>query len=274
VAAVELTRAAAAGDGRTGFVVLGASNVSRGLSRLVGAVESRVAPADVFVAAGHGRSYGANSRVWARRLPSILRCGLWRGLDRAGHGAGGAGDRPPLRALVTDVGNDLLYGFPVEQVAAWLRESVGRLADRGARVAVTRLPLASVAGVGRIRYRALRTLFVPGCRLSLDEVKDAAVRLDEELVRIAAAHAAVLIDQPAAWYGLDAIHVRRRHLDSLWGLACEAWGLGPGMRPPRSLARWARVGSRGAEVRSLAGAVRFTPQPALSLTRGGTLSLY
>ena len=175
MAAVELTGIASAGVDRPAFVVLGASNVSRGLSRLVDVIETRAAPADLFVAAGHGRSYGAASRVWARRLPSILRCGLWRGLDRAGHvavAAHGAGaghampdgaaavadaaagaapptpaDRPRLHALVTDVGNDLLYGFSVEQVAAWLRESIGRLADRGARIAVTRLPLASIASV-------------------------------------------------------------------------------------------------------------------------------
>lgn len=302
MAAVELTGIAPAGVVRPGFVVLGASNVSRGLSRLVAAIEARAASADLFVAAGHGRSYGANSRVWARRLPSILRCGLWRGLDRAGHVAGathvaGAGhalpdgaaavpdaaagsatpartDRPRLHALVTDVGNDLLYGFSVEQVAAWLRECVGRLADRGARIAVTRLPLASIASVGRVRYRAMRTLFVPGCLLSLDQVKDAALRLDAELAGIAVAHGAAVIDQPGEWYGLDAIHVRRRRLSEVWERACSVWGLEPGPPPRRSLARWAAVGSRGAEVRSLAGAVRFTRQPVLELTRGGTLSLY
>jgi len=277
VAAVELKADVSAPGSAPGFVVLGASNVSRGLAGLIGAIESRAAPADIFVAAGHGRSYGANSRVWARRLPSILRCGLWRGLDRAGHMAAGrrdAMDRPRLHALVTDVGNDLLYGFSVEQVAAWLEEAVGRLADRGARIAVTRLPLTSIAGVGPARYRALRTLFVPGCRLPLDEVKDAAFRLDEALAEIAAAHGAAMIDQPGDWYGLDAIHVRRRRLDTVWGRACAAWGLEDGPAATRSLARWVAVGSRGAEVRSLAGAVRFTRQPVLELALGGTLSLY
>ena len=54
----------------TAVAVLGASNVSRGLSRLVATLAARPGgPADLFVAAGHGRSYGANSRVWMRRLP-------------------------------------------------------------------------------------------------------------------------------------------------------------------------------------------------------------
>jgi hypothetical protein len=248
-------------------VVLGASNVSRGLSRLVAAVEPRSPGADVFVAAGHGRGYGVNTRVAARRLPSILGSGLWRALDRHG------GEAPA--ALVTDVGNELLYGLAVEQVASWVRESVRRLADRGATIAITRLPLASIAEVGAVRYRALRTFFVPGCRLSLAALKEAATRLDSELQAIAGDSGAWMIEQPAHWYGLDTLHVRRRHLDDLWRAACEAWGFPAVDSPGRpSVADWATIGTKAAEVRSLAGVMRFTPQPVLRLRSGGTLSLY
>jgi hypothetical protein len=275
VAALELTTTP-----RARVVVLGASNVSRGLSRLMATVAARSPDAHLLVAAGHGRSYGANSRVWMRRLPSLLHCGLWRALDRGRGDGDGDGDgiapagSPPLHALVTDVGNDLLYGFPAEQVAEWVREAVRRLAARGATVALTRLPIASIAGVGEIRYAVLRAVFVPGCRLSLAALAAAAARLDDALGEIAAEFHAVPIDQPAAWYGLDAIHVRRRHLTTLFGLAGDAWGLPGGRRPRPSWAEWAAAGTRGAEVRSLAGVMRFTPQPVVRLPGGGPLSLY
>ena len=248
-------------------VVLGASNVSRGLSRLVAAVESRAPGTDLFVAAGHGRGYGVNTRVVARRLPSILRSGLWRGLDRRGGEA-------PL-ALVTDVGNELLYGARAVLVASWVRETVWRLADRGATIAITRLPMAGIAEVGPVRYRALRTFFVPGCRLSLAGLKEAAIRLDADLQTIAGDFGAQVIEQPAHWYGFDTLHVRRRHLDDLWQMACNAWGI-PVVESPAasSLAMWARVGTKAAEVRSLGGVMRFTKQPVLPLRSGGTLSLY
>jgi len=252
---------------RPRVVVLGASNVSRGLSRLVAAVDSRSPGADLFVAAGHGRGYGVNTRVAARRLPSILASGLWRGLDRQGGAA-------PV-ALVTDVGNELLYGFPAEQVASWVRESVRRLADRGATIAITRLPMGGIAEVGPVRYRALRTFFVPGCRLSLAELKDAATRVDSELQAIADEFNAQLIEQPAHWYGLDTLHVRRRHLDDLLHAACEVWGLPVVESTARSsVADWVKVGTKAAEVRSLGGVMRFTRQPVLPLRSGGTLSLY
>jgi hypothetical protein len=252
---------------RPSVVVLGASNVSRGLSRLVAAMETRAPGTDLFVAAGHGRGYGVNTRVAARRLPSILRSGLWRGLDRHG------GEAP--FSLVTDVGNELLYGARSVLVASWVRETVWRLADRGATIAITRLPMAGIAEVGPVRYRALRTFFVPGCRLSLAGLKEAATRLDADLQTIAGDFGAQIIEQPAHWYGFDTLHVRRRHLDDLWHMACNAWGI-PVVESPTasSLATWARVGTKAAEVRSLGGVMRFTRQPAVRMPSGGTLSLY
>jgi hypothetical protein len=251
MAAVELNGPA------TGIVVLGASNVSRGLPRLVAAVRERAAtPLDLLVAAGHGRSYGANSRVALRRLPSILACGLWRALDREA--------RAPAAALVTDIGNDLLYGFAVSQVAAWVRESVRRLAARGTRIAITRLPLASIERVGPVRYRALRSFYVPGCRLSRADLVAAAGDLDAAVVEIAGDHGATLIEQPGVWYGLDAIHVRRRRLAELWHAAGDAWEL-PAARAPSgaTFTDWMLLGTRAAEVRSLARVPRFTPQPCV-----------
>lgn len=247
------------GSPAAAVVVLGASNVSRGLARLAAVATARQpGPVDLFVAAGHGRSYGANSRVVMRRLPSILGSGLWRALDREG-----VGDGRPVHALVTDIGNDLLYGFSVEQVAEWVRESLARLSARGATIAVTRLPLASVARVGPLRYRALRTLYVPGCPLSLTALKHAVERLDAEVVAAAAEYGVAVIDQPGDWYGLDAMHVRRRCLDVLWHRACDAWGCGAKACVGwASFTEWAMLGSRAAEVRSLAHVPRFTPQPA------------
>jgi hypothetical protein len=252
-------------------IVLGASNVSRGLSRLTAAVRGRVdGPVDLFVAAGHGRSYGANSRVWMRRLPSILGCGLWRALDR-----GGIRDGRRSVALVTDIGNDLLYGFPPEQVAAWVREGVDRLVDRGATVAIARLPLEAVSRVGPVRYRALKTFFVPGCPLSIDGIQSAAVDLDGRLADLALSAGLATIDQPGEWYGFDTLHPRRHRLDTLWHHACDAWGLPKACRPVRAGFReWARLGSRAAEVRMLGRRMLHTRQPIHRYPDGGSVALY
>ena len=255
----------------TVVVALGASNLSRGLSRLTAVVRDTIPAPRLLVAAGHGRSYGASSRVAWRRLPSILQSGLWRAFDRL---------EPPARdrrllAVVTDIGNDLLYGFSVEQTAAWVRECLARLTGRGGRVVVTALPLESVARAGPLRYRLLKRLYVPGCPLNLPSLQAAATDLDAAVRHAAAECGAVVIEQPGEWYGFDSIHLRRRRLYSLWGVASRAWELpDPGIRPRGSLVEWARVGLQPAEVRSLAGCVRFSPQPVVRWPDGGTLALY
>ena len=250
------------------LVACGASNLARGLARLLAAV-SGDPPVVAFVAAGHGRSYGSASRIWMRRLPSITGCGLWRALDREADEAAVM----PTVAVLTDIGNDLLYGFSVEQTAEWVDTCLGRLEARGARCVLTRLPLESVAGVGRLRYRALRTCYVPGCTLSLPELVARAEALDGRLTELASAHKAAVVEQPGNWYGLDAIHPRRRRLDDLWAAVCRAWGQEP-LAASAGWATWARVGLAAAEVRMLAGSLRLAPQPAVRLPCGGSVSFY
>jgi hypothetical protein len=239
------------------FVVLGASNVSRGLARLAAIVRSRSAgPADLFVAAGHGRGYVVTSRVGLRRLPSILGSGLWRALDRE--------QVATPSAVVMDVGNELLYGLGVTAVAAAVRTAVGRLRDRGARIAILGLPLASIARVGPFRYRLMRTVYVPGCPLTLGAIQEGATWLDEELHAIAAEAGATFIEQPGAWYGFDALHVVRPRLDELWQRVGDAWALPPAAgRSQATFADWTAVGTRAAEVRSIARRTLLTPQPVL-----------
>lgn len=239
------------------FVVLGASNVSRGLARLAAMVRVRTAgQAGLFVAAGHGRGYAVTSRVGLRRLPSILASGLWRALDREQVAA--------PAAVVMDVGNELLYGLGVAAVAAAVRVAVDRLRDRGARIAILGLPLAGIARVGPLRYRLMRTVYVPGCPLALGAVQQGAIWLDEELRAIAADAGATFIEQPGAWYGFDALHVVRPRLDDLWQQVGDAWGLPPVTGQPRAtFADWAMLGIRAAEVRSIARRTLLTPQPAL-----------
>lgn len=147
-------------------VALGASNLSRGLSRLLNASRCCSSSAvDLVVAAGHGRSYGANSRIWNRRLPSILESGLWRSLDRILRRE--VSKNRQRLAVITDIGNDLLYGFSTEQLAIWIEEVIHRLHQQQFDIVITKLPVESIQSVGPFRFQFLKTFFVPGCRQSL-----------------------------------------------------------------------------------------------------------
>src|SRR5262245_41279757 len=62
-------------------IILGASNVTMSFPLIVRAIQSSLPrPVDIFAAHGHGRSFCAWSYVLHRGLPSIMDCGIWRGL--------------------------------------------------------------------------------------------------------------------------------------------------------------------------------------------------
>src|SRR5262245_60042389 len=155
-------------------VLLGASNLTRGLSTAVGtALRLAGGPLEVLAAFGHGRSYGTRRRLLFRELPGIIECGLWDDLSR----------RPtaPTAALITDIGNDLLYGEEPDRIAGWVADCAGRLRDAGADAVLTPLPLANLAGLAPWRFLLLRSVLFPGCRLPFEVVLERARDLDGRL---------------------------------------------------------------------------------------------
>ncbi len=144
-------------------VLLGASNLTKGIGTVL-ETASRLwgRPLSVFGALGHGRSYGRTSSLFGRALPGILECGLWEELARW--------PAMPTAALVTDIGNDLLYEEPVEEIVRWVGACLDRLAAINARTVVTLLPVENLAGLSRARFTFMRTIFFPHSRITLDEV--------------------------------------------------------------------------------------------------------
>ncbi|MBT6458872.1 MAG: SGNH/GDSL hydrolase family protein [Planctomycetaceae bacterium] len=261
-------------------VALGASNLSRGLSRLVTICRRcTLKPIDLFAGAGHGRSYGANSRTWSRRLPSILGSGLWRSLDR--YSGGYALACTTRLAVITDIGNDLLYGFSVEQIVIWIEEIVFRLQQRGFDVVITQLPIESIQAVGSLRFHVLKSIFVPGCQHSLETIKDQSIQLNNEISSLSKSHRVTILRQPGSWYGIDAIHVKRSCLNKLWQCVGDGWQKmsqeQDEMRESDEFCgwqEWSRLGVASAEVRSLGGLMLFTPQPVLQLADTTRIYLY
>lgn len=201
---------------RRRVVILGASNVSRSIGTLVGLCRAiHPGPLEMLIAAGHGRSYGTWSSVLGRSLPGIRSCDLWGTLE-PGRGASTA-------ALLTDIGNDLLYEQPPEQMAGWIEDCLTRLAACGARTVLTELPLANLERLSPARFLFFRTLFVPRCRLGQLELSARAQRLNELVQRLASSFDVPVVAPRREWYGLDPIHIRYRCARRAWHAVLSAW---------------------------------------------------
>jgi len=247
------------------IVALGASNLTRGFRTVVSAARVAWGPdVQVLAALGHGRSYGAPSRVSIRTLPGILESGLWPTLESL--------PQVPTRALVTDVGNDIMYGFPAGQVLAWVEEVLCRLLRVTNDIILTDLPLAGIQRLSRRKYLVFRSLLFPRCHLSLAQVLQAVEGINAGLAELSAARGVRLFRLKPAWYGIDPIHIR----PSLWRAAWqEILGIGSGAgRGDSSLLEGLRLYFMAPERRWILGIEQFTPQPGLALPSGGRVWLY
>jgi hypothetical protein len=249
-------------------VLLGASNLACGLATVL-PIANRLwgSPLDILAACGLGRSYGMRMPFLWRELPGIAECGLWQALAQ----------RPaaPTAALVTDIGNDLLYDVPVPQIAACVETCLDRLVHMGARVVLTPLPLCAVASVSRARFLVLRNILFPRCRLTYAIVLERAIDLDQRLRFLAKSRGARIVEHRPEWYGFDPIHIRRPCRRAAWGKILAPWSEEvPADSVPVRLGRRLRLGRLLPERRWLFGRERYLSQPCCQLADGTTLALY
>lgn len=248
--------------------MLGASNLVRTMPTVLEtAILCGTGACEVFLACGHGRSYGQSSRILGRRLPGIVQCGLWEELQR----------RPPAptTALITDIGNDLLYQAPVPQIAQWVQTCLDRLLALGAKPVVTALPLMNLAALSPARFKFFRTLFFPPCRLTLEQIREHAHQLDEQVRRIAQARGVAIAEPRGDWYGIDPIHIRYRHAPSAWREILAGWSDAETAQAGRmSWRAWARLHRLRPAQRWMWGREQLAAQPVQRRPDGTTIWMY
>ncbi len=263
-------------------VLLGASNLTRGLSTVIESAEHALGgPLEVFAALGHGRSFGLRTNVFFRELPGILGCGLWPALQQ----------RPelPTLALITDVGNDLLYHVPVETILAWVDAALTRLKAFSASTVLALPPICNLPRMSAARFYVMRTLLYRRCRLSFAETVRRAEQLERGLRNLGQSHQAPVVEMQREWYGIDPVHIRLRQWHAAWPAMLAPWlkeslgqassgqassGQASACRPAGSLLRWLQLrSSLPAEV-AFFGMERRSHQPCVTLGGGSTVWLY
>ena len=245
-------------------VALGASNLTRGFKAVVSAARAAWGPeVQVLAALGIGRSYGAPSRVVVRTLPGILESGLWRTLESL--------PELPTRALVADVGNDILYGSSAERILAWVEEALSRLQRVTRDIVITDLPLVSIRRLSQARFLVFRSILFPSCRLSLDRVLEIAERVNAGIAELSAARGVRLFRLNPAWYGLDPIHIRPSLWRSAWQEILDARSAAS---ESSSLLEGLTLYLMPPERRWILGVEQFTPQSGVALPSGSRVWLY
>ena len=253
------------------FVLLGASNAARGIGAAVQAARTLFdGPFDLLAALGHGRSYGRGAWVLGRWLPGIVDCGLWKDLAQREE------EDPldlPTQALVTDVGNDILYGASAERIAEWVGTCIERLQTHSSEITLTGIPIQSLDRITEWEFPIFRTMLYPGCRLTRTEALSRAAELNDLLREIADANSLTFVKPQADWYGRDRIHIGRAAQRQAWQtfLAEDESGA---EAPPSSWREFLAIRTLTPHHRRLFGFSQRRSQPAATLRDGTQVSLY
>lgn len=260
------------------IVLLGASNLVRGISTVVNTARQCLGgPVDLRAALGHGRSYGMTSRVLGRSLPSIRDCGLWDSLEQDNGEA--------TFGLLTDIGNDILYGASVESIARWVDGCLQRLTPLCQQIVVTELPLASLQTLGPLRFRLMRSVLFPKSQLTFEDALDRAGQLNSAVVELANEKRCRIVQPTIDWYGLDPIHIRSRNMVAAWQTILASWseaagggdlnqGRSDGRIADASLGQWFNLRRQRPHQRWLFGIEQTCPQPCCTLRDGSSISFY
>jgi len=182
------------------IVLLGASNLTLSLRLVIHLMQQRFGgPSEILSAIGHGRAYGVSSQMLLRELPGIAASGLWRQLDSI--------EVLPTYALLTDIGNDILYESAPEKILRRVEWCVSQLQKQSAQIVVTNLPMASIQSLSKRRYLFFRNIFYPFCRLPRSETVSRARAVHQGLIDLASCRNFTLYEQEPFWFGPDGIHV-------------------------------------------------------------------
>lgn len=248
------------------IIIIGASNVTLALPLIWSTLTKSLSePFRLLIAAGHGRSFGMPNTVLGRTLPSIQECGLWKLLDEQ------PSDTSP-QVLITDVGNDLLYGADSGQTLQWVHQTVQRLETHAADIALTELPRCSLETLSRKRFHFFRSILFPQSRLTYDAALSQSEQLNHGLTELAQRRERRCFSPEAHWYGFDPIHVRRRYRPEAWSRYLSHLIDDLQVCRPRRGETW-RIWNLKAEQRWVRSRRLTSPQPA-STTDAAELWLF
>lgn len=250
-------------------ILLGASNLTRSFPTVVETIRQTWSePVEIMAAMGHGRSYGQDSLVLGKKISGIFPCALWQDLQ----------SRPslPTAALVTDIGNDMLYGISPDQMLDWVERCLDRLAEVGAATIVTQLPADSIDRLGERRFRFFRRILFPRSKLTLTDARVLTREINNRLSAIGQKRKIPVISASASWYGFDPIHVKRSVMRHAWPALLAAWRA---LEEPLTVTRsslWMAAYLAGLEPfdYSQFGCRRRAAQPNGRLNDGTTISIY
>lgn len=199
------------------LVLLGASNLSRGCFAFARHMKVCLYPrkVEVLIASGPGRAYCVSGGLLNITYPPIQSSDIFNVAQRKRE----SGYR--VVALVTDIGNDIMYGVSADQVIEVVQQMFDKLQSMDAEIFYNTLPVAFEKGVHPIWFYILRSVLLPFSRVSYDEAVSGIIAVND-FIRQCDLKQGHLIQGMDRYLGFDEIHYGWLRAHSAWSHVAKA----------------------------------------------------
>jgi hypothetical protein len=209
------------------IILLGASNLARGYYSLTRCIKNNLGsrPVSFFNALGPGRAYCAFGGVMNVAYPPIGSSPVFSSAKGQAHEAS------RKIALLTDLGNDIMYGVPVEKIVAEIRRIIRQLETMDADTLITPVPATLISQLTPARFRILKAVFFP--RSAVDRLEAiAAIKKINQAIDAGLGDRVTVIRGLENFMGWDKIHYGHFNFAEVWSRIAGAvlLALGAGMR--------------------------------------------
>jgi hypothetical protein len=193
------------------FLLMGASNLARGYSMFTRHISSCLEKnkTEFLNALGPGRGFCARGGMFNFTYPPIQDCRI---LDVAEKKS-----CDTRIVLITDIGNDLMYGVSADTLIESLDELIGRALQWDAEIFMTSIHVSLKKDVSRTTFFILKSFFYPGSSITYEETDLFIIKVNGYLEEKARKNERVhLISGMGSFAGADKIHYSLLKTHSAW----------------------------------------------------------
>ena len=193
------------------FIFLGASNLARSFYGLKCCITRCVFPRPVsFIhAMGPGRGYIRQGGICNAVYPPILNCNILKAAHKKRK------NNQQIVALITDIGNDIMYGVSTEEIIGGLKSLFRDLSELEANIFITSIPIDLKKDVGEFYFRILRQVFFRNSLVEYHQASE-AVQMVNKFILQSLKKNIIAINGMKQFCGIDKIHYSLFKSRSAW----------------------------------------------------------
>ena len=183
------------------FILFGASNLARSFYGLKLSIKRCIHPrsANFIHAMGPGRGYLSQGGILNTTYPPIIDCGILESIQKI---------RKPnqqIIALITDIGNDIMYGIHSEKIIEGLQSILDTLGEVTKNIFITPIPINLKNDIGEFYFRVLRCIFFPKSSIKYSQTLE-SIKIINQFILHSSNKKITIINGMEQFSGLDKIH--------------------------------------------------------------------